>query len=51
MTLARDGGKLQRSRRGENQDGAVEQSLVLGRRTVVGNVEDRLNDDWNQVNN
>jgi hypothetical protein len=45
MTFSRHGSELERTCRCEDEDGAIEEDLVLGRRAVVGDIKDRLNDD------
>ena len=45
MTLARCGGKFESARRGKDENGAIEEGLILRWRAGIGNIEDRLDDD------
>jgi hypothetical protein len=46
MSLWRYGSELERTCRSEDQNGPIKEGLVLWRRTAIGNVKDRLDDDY-----
>lgn len=49
VPFACGGSELECTSRGKDKNGAVEECFVLGRRAVVGDIENRLNDDWRYV--